>query len=137
MVDEIEELEEDFTTEVKTSRARFIRILILIVASVIVITIGLHLGWDKWLIGISLFLFGLVSQAWTSILGLIGTIPGVGHIIVKFLALPLLFLVNGVGNLIAFLAIKMGYKREILDTKILAWAFATGILLGFIIGEIL
>ncbi|MCK4420588.1 hypothetical protein KAW48_02230, partial [candidate division WOR-3 bacterium] len=87
--------------------------------------------------GISLFLFGLVSQAWTSILGLIGTIPGVGHIIVKFLALPLLFLVNGVGNLIAFLAIKMGYKREILDTKILAWAFATGILLGFIIGEIL
>lgn len=137
MVDEIEELEEDFTTEVKTSRARFIRILILIVASVIVITIGLRLGWDKWLIGISLFLFGLVSQAWTSILGLIGTIPGVGHIIVKFLALPLLFLVNGVGNLIAFLAIKMGYKREILDTKILAWAFATGILLGFIIGEIL
>ena len=137
MVNEIEELEEDFTTEVKTSRARFIRILILIVASVIVITIGLRLGWDKWLIGISLFLFGLVSQAWTSILGLIGTIPGVGHIIVKFLALPLLFLVNGVGNLIAFLAIKMGYKREILDTKILAWAFATGILLGFIIGEIL
>ncbi len=137
MVDEIEELEEDFTTEVKTSRARFIRILILIVASVIVITIGLRLGWDKWLVGISLFLFGLVSQAWTSILGLIGTIPGVGHIIVKFLALPLLFLVNGVGNLIAFLAIKMGYKREILDTKILAWAFATGILLGFIIGEIL
>jgi hypothetical protein len=68
---------------------------------------------------------------------LLGGIPVVGNLLIKFLALPLLFLVNGIGNLLAFLAIKMGYKKEIIDTKLLTWTFAGGLLIGFIIGGLI
>jgi hypothetical protein len=103
----------------------------------IIISLGIYFRWDKRIIGIGVFLFGLVSQGWASLVSLLGGIPVVGNVIVRFLALPLLFLVNSLGNLLAFLAIKVGYKKEIMDTKILAWTFAGGLLIGFIIGGLI
>jgi hypothetical protein len=135
---DIEELEDKISLEESEStRKRFLQVIFLVVSGVIIISLGTYFRWDKWIMGIGVFLLGLVSQGWSSLISLLGGVPFVGHIIVKFLALPLLFLVNGIGNMLAFIAIKMGYKKEIVDTKLLAWTFAGGLLVGFIIGGLL
>ncbi|TEU00579.1 MAG: hypothetical protein E3J23_02160 [Candidatus Stahlbacteria bacterium] len=138
MADEVEKLEEEISFGGKLSLRRMIfRVIFIIVLGAILIITGTYFRWDKWIIGGVLLLAGFVTQAWSSLISLIGSIPGVGHVIVKFLALPLLLIINGIGNIIAFLAIKLGYKKEILDTRLLTWAFALGAIIGFIIGELL
>lgn len=138
MADEVEKLEEEISFGGKLSLRRMIyRVIFIIVLGTILMIAGAYFRWDKWIIGGILLLAGFVTQAWSSLISLIGSIPGVGHVIVKFLALPLLLIINGIGNIIAFLAIKLGYKKEILDTRLLTWAFALGAIIGFIIGELL
>lgn len=138
MADEVEKLEKEISFGGKLSLRRMIfRVIFIIVLGTILIIAGTYFRWDKWIIGGILLLAGFVTQAWSSLISLIGGIPGVGHIIVKFLALPLLLIINGIGNMIAFLAIKLGYKKEILDTRLLTWAFTLGAIIGFIIGELL
>ncbi len=135
---DIEKLKDDISLEeAEPKRKRLLQVLVLFLIGGIIITLGIYLRWDKRLIGIGVFLFALVSQGWSSLVSLLGGVPVVGSIIVRFLALPLLFLVNGIGNLLAFIAIKMGYKKEIMDTKLLAWTFAGGLLIGFIIGGLI
>lgn len=138
MATELEKLKDEISLEeAEPTKKRFLQVFVLFFAGGIIITLGIYLRWDKRLIGIGVFLFGLVSQGWASLVSLLGGIPVVGSVIVRFLALPLLFLVNSIGNLLAFLAIKMGYKKEIMDTKLLAWTFAGGLLIGFIIGGLI
>lgn len=120
-----------------TFRKMILRVIFIIVLGVILIFAGSYFRWDKWIVGGILVLIGFLTQAWSSIVSLISSIPGIGHIIVKFIALPILLIINGIGNMIAFFAIKLGYKREVLDTKLLTWAFALGALIGFLIGELL
>jgi hypothetical protein len=138
MAKDIEKLKDKISLEeAEPTKKRFLQVFILIIATGIIIFLGIYFRWQKWIIGIGVFLFGLVSQGWVSLVSLLGSIPAIGPFLVKFLALPLLLLVNGVGNLLAFIAIKMGYKKEIIDTKLLAWTFAAGLLIGFIIGGLI
>ena len=138
MANEVENLEEKtFFKEKSTIRKMILRVVFIIVLGVILIVAGIYFRWDKWIVGGILVLIGFLTQAWSSVVSLIGSIPGIGHIIVKFIALPFLLIINGIGNMIAFFAIKLGYKREVLDTKLLTWAFALGALIGFLIGELL
>lgn len=135
---DIEKLKDHISLEeAEPKRKRLLQVLVLFLIGGIIVSLGFYLRWDKRIVAIGVFLFGLVSQGWSSLVSLLGGIPVVGSIIVRFLALPLLFLVNGVGNLLAFIAIKMGYKKEIMDTKLLAWTFAGGLLIGFIIGGLI
>jgi hypothetical protein len=135
---DIEKLKDDISLEEsEPTKKRYLQVLILFVTTGTIITLGFFLRWDKRIVGIGVFLFGLVSQGWASLVSLLGGIPVLGNVIVRFLALPLLFLVNSLGNLLAFVAIKMGYKKEIMDTKLLAWTFAGGLLVGFIIGGLI
>ena len=135
---DIEKLKDDISLEeAEPTKKRYLQVLIMFLVAGVIIALGVFFRWDKRIIGGGVFLFGLVSQGWSSLVSLLSGIPVVGHVIVRFLALPLLFLVNGIGNLLAFLAIKMGYKKEIIDTKLLAWTFASGLLLGFIIGGLI
>lgn len=135
---DIEKLEDDISLEEGEAREkRILQVLVLFLIGGGVVALGIYLRWDKWIIGVGVFLFGLVSQGWSSLISLLGGVPVIGNLLVKFLALPLLFLVNGIGNLLAFLAIKMGYKKEIIDTRLLTWTFAGGLLIGFIIGGLI
>ena len=135
---DIEKIKDEISLEEsEPTKKRYIQVLTLFLVGSIIILLGVYFRWDKRIIGIGVFLFGLVSQGWASLVSLLGGIPVVGNVVVRFLALPLLFLVNSLGNLLAFLAIKVGYKKEIMDTKILAWTFAGGLLIGFIIGGLI
>jgi hypothetical protein len=137
-IEDIEKLKDDISLEeAESTKKRYLQVFIMFLAAGVIMALGAFFRWDKRIVGGGVFLFGLVSQGWSSLVSILSGIPVVGHVLVRFLALPLLFLVNGIGNLLAFLAIKMGYKKEIMDTKLLAWTFAGGLFIGFIIGGLI
>ena len=132
--EEIEELE---ISRAPKNKKRIILFIIWLIFAGIMIPLTIKYRWDKFLVGTIVFLIGILSQGIQALLGTISYVPGVGPLIVKFFAIPLVLLVNGIGNLLTFFAIKLGYKRELIDTKILSWTFLIGLMMGFVIAEMI
>lgn len=107
---------------------------IIIVAFVIV---AIHFDVDKTIIGGSVVIFGIISQAFIGLLNIIGLVPVVGPFIAKILALPLFWLINALGYFVSILAIKRGYTKEVVNYRILTVVFLTGIVIGFVLGKII
>lgn len=101
------------------------------------ITVGLLSGLDKKVIAIGVVVAGLLTQAFSGLLILVGAVPLVGPLIVNIVTLPFFLLVNGIAYLVTFLAIKRGYKVDVLKTRILVSAFLVGIIVGFIVGRLI
>ena len=113
---------------------RFIAVWLLIAAFV---TVGLLSGLDKKVIAVAVVVIGFLTQAFSGLLVLVGAVPLVGPLIVKVVTIPFFMLVNGIAYLITFLAIKRGYKADVLKTRILVSAFLVGIIVGFIVGRLI
>ncbi len=99
--------------------------------------LGVRLGWDRWVVAAGVVVFGFLTQAFTGLMGLIGTIPGIGPPIVKIITLPLFLLLNGVSYLVTFFALRRGYRWDVLRSRIVAGAFLVGMILGFLLGRAL
>lgn len=99
--------------------------------------VGLSLGLDKKAIAFLVFIFGLISQAFIGIIGLIGLVPVIGPILAKVLALPFFWILNAIGYFLSIVAIKRGYSKAVLDYRILTIVFLIGIAVGFIIGRLI
>jgi len=98
---------------------------------------GIALGLDKKAVAFLVFIFGLISQAFIGIIGLIGLVPVVGPILAKVLALPFFWILNAIGYFLSIVAIKRGYSKSVLDYRILTIVFLIGIAVGFIIGRLI
>lgn len=99
--------------------------------------VGISLGLDKKAIAFLVLIFGLLSQAFIGIIGLIGFIPVIGPILAKVLALPFFWILNAIGYFLSIVAIKRGYSKSVLDYRILTIVFLIGIAIGFIIGRLI
>ena len=106
---------------------------IIIVAFII---IAIHYDVDNTIIGSTVVIFGIISQAFVGLLNIIGIIPIVGPIIAKVLALPLFWLINALGYFVSILAIKRGYSKDVVNYRILTVVLLIGIVIGFIIGKL-
>ncbi len=113
------------------------RYIIGIVVAGILVFLGIKFRWDKAIVGTSVFLVGLITQVFGWFIGLLGGIPILGPLFVKFLGLPLLFVINALGNALIFIGVKMGFKREVLNGRLLVFIFILGMLIGFIVGKLL
>jgi hypothetical protein len=71
--------------------------------------------------------------AW--IIGIIGLVPIIGPVIVKVLSLSIIWLLNAVGYLVSFIAIKRGYSKDVLTYRGLTVALIVGIIIGYLIGH--
>ncbi|MDR2188482.1 MAG: hypothetical protein LBE62_10600 [Azonexus sp.] len=98
--------------------------------------LGVYFEVDKSVIVGGAVLFGMLSSLFTWLLGVLGLIPLIGPLLVKVLALPLIWLLNAIGYLLSFIAIKRGYSRDILTYRGLTVALIVGIIIGFIIGRL-
>lgn len=111
-----------------------------ILAWIILVTfviIAIHYHVDKSVIGGSVVIFGIVSQAFIGMINIIGLVPVVGPIVAKVLALPLFWLINALGYFVSILAIKRGYSKDVVNYRILTVVLLVGIVIGFIIGKII
>lgn len=104
---------------------------------VVFIWIGIHFNIDAKVIAGSIFLFGLLSNAFTWLVSVIAMIPYVGPLIVRVLSLGLIWLLNAIGYLVAFVAIRRGYSKDVLTYRGMTIALIIGIIIGYVLGKLL
>ena len=103
----------------------------------IIIFVGLHYNIDKTLIGGVVVIFGLITQAFVGLIGIISLIPFIGPLIAKVLALPVFWLINALGYFVSIVAIKKGYSKDVMTYRVMTVVFLIGIVIGFILGKII
>jgi hypothetical protein len=90
---------------------------------------------DSQIIAAGVFLIGLLSNAFAWMLGIIAAVPLIGPLIVKVLSLGFIWLLNAVGYLVSFVAIRRGYSRDVLTYRGVTIALIIGIVIGFVLGK--
>ena len=99
--------------------------------------LGLYYNVDSSVIAASVVAVGLVSNAFVWLLGLVSLVPIVGPIIVKVLSIGFIWLLNAVGYLVAYIAIRRGYSKDVLTYRGLTVALIIGIVIGFVLGKLI
>jgi hypothetical protein len=99
--------------------------------------VGYWLGIDKHIVGGVVILVGLLGQAFAALVVWISFTPIVGPIIAKVLALPFIWLINGIGYLASIIAIKRGYSKDVLNYRVITVALLIGITIGYILGKLI
>lgn len=104
---------------------------------VALVGLGLHFNVDRGVIAGSVVAVGLLSNAFAWLLGMIALVPVIGPIIVKVLSIGVIWLLNAVGYLVSYIAIRRGYSRDVLTYRGLTVAVIIGIVIGFVLGKLL
>ena len=102
-----------------------------------VIALGIHFNIKGSIIAAVVVLVGFAGHAFAASIALITLIPVAGPLIAHVLALPFIWILNGVGYLVSLVAIKRGYSKDVLSYRGLTVALLTGITIGFILGKLL
>ena len=98
--------------------------------------LGLHFKVDRSVIAGSVVAVGLISNAFAWLLGLVALVPIIGPVIVKVLSIGFIWLLNAVGYLVSYIAIRRGYSRDVLTYRGLTVAVIIGIVIGFVLGKL-
>jgi hypothetical protein len=102
----------------------------------LIIIVGLYFDVDRTLIGGVVVIFGLITQAFIGLVGLISLVPLVGPIIAKVLALPVFWLINSLGYFVSIIAIKRGYSKTVMSYRVLTVVLLIGVVIGYILGKL-
>jgi thiopurine S-methyltransferase len=76
------------------------------------------------------FYTGLVG--W--LLGVITMVPIIGPLLVKVLTMSFIWLLNAVGYLVAYIAIRRGYSKDVLTYRGITIALIIGLVIGYVLG---
>jgi hypothetical protein len=98
--------------------------------------LGLHFNIDGGVIAGGVVVVGLLSHAFAWLLGIIALVPIIGPIIAKVLSIGFIWLLNAVGYLVAYVAIRRGYSRDVLTYRGLTIALIVGIVIGYVLGKL-
>lgn len=104
---------------------------------IVAVLIGLMLHIDKDMLAVFVVVFGVIANAFSGLVALIGAIPVIGPILVKVLTMPILWILNAIGYYVSVIAIKKGYKKEVLNHRVLTVIFLIGFMLGFIVARLI
>lgn len=78
---------------------------------------------------------GVLSGVFAWLVGVVGLIPLIGPLIVKILSIGFIWLLNAIGYLVAYIAIRRGYSQDVLTYRGLTIALLIGIVIGYIIAQ--
>lgn len=134
---EFEKEVEEFKIKPTKDKKNMIKIAIWIGFIAIFLPLFIIFRWDKIVFGIAVLIVGLLSQGINLLFGFAGQIPMVGPVFLKFIALPIVMILNILGNMLAFFGMKLGYKKELMHSRTLAITFIVGFFLGYLLREIL
>ncbi len=133
--DEIASDDQSLTKKKKPFWKNYKMLLLAWVVILILVEVGLYFNVNKVIIGNVVFLFGLLSYAFTGLISLLGFIPFVGPFIVKVLGIPFVWLLNGIGYVVSLIAIRRGYSKDVLTYRGFTVAVMIGITIGYILGK--
>jgi len=109
-------------------------IWILIIAFVL---IGFYFGVPKKVLGGVIITVGWVTGAFAGLMTMIALVPLVGPIIVSVLSLPVIWLLNGLGYFVSIVAIKKGYSKEVVNSRVLTVVLLVGIVIGYVLSKLI
>ena len=92
---------------------------------------------DKSVIAGSVVVIGLISNAFAWLLGIIALVPVIGPLVVKILSVGFIWLLNAIGYLVSFVAIKRGYSKDVLTYRGVTIALIIGIVIGYVLGKLI
>ena len=105
------------------------------------VTAGIFLKFDRNVIGGSVFVVGIISNAFAwlaaGMLSGIGMIPLIGPVLVSILSSSVLWIINALGYFVSVIAIKAGHGKAVLNYRLLVIVFLTGLVTGFVIARLL
>ncbi len=104
---------------------------------VLLIPILIFLGVPKEIVALITVILAFFTKAFAGLAVLISMVPIIGPLIVKVLSIPFFWLVNALGYFISVLAIKKGYTKQVVRSRVLTLAVLVGIVLGYILGHLL
>jgi len=64
-------------------------------------------------------------------------VPVIGPLVVKVLSIGFIWLLNAVGYLVAYIAIRRGYSKDVLTYRGLTIALIVGIVIGYLLGKLI
>ena len=99
--------------------------------------LGLHFNVDRSVIAGTVVVLGLITNAFAWLLGIIALVPIIGPIIVKVLSIGFIWLLNAVGYLVSYVAIRRGYSKDVLTYRGVTIALIIGIVIGFVLGRLI
>jgi hypothetical protein len=102
-----------------------------------VVALGINFNVNGSIIAAVIVLVGFAGQAFAASIAWIGLIPVIGPMIAHVLALPFIWILNGIGYLVSLIAIKRGYSKDVISYRGITVALLTGITIGFILGKLL
>lgn len=103
---------------------------------VVLITAGLYYSIDRNVVALAVLIVGVLGQAFAALIAWIGLVPLVGPMVAHVLALPFIWLLNGVGYLVSIVAIKRGYSKDVLNYRLITVALLFGITFGYVLGKL-
>lgn len=108
-----------------------------ILAIVLIVWLGLRFQVDDKAVAGFALLVAVVTGAFAWLVGIIGLVPVVGPLVVKVLSIPIVWMINGVGYVVSYIAIKRGYSQDVLTYRGLTITLIIGIVIGFVVGSLL
>lgn len=99
------------------------------------IILAWHFNWHAKAVTAGVLLVGVASHVLVWVIGVIGLIPFIGPLVVKVLSLSFIWLLNAIGYLVSYVAIKRGYSKDVLTYRAVTIALITGIVIGYVAGH--
>ena len=100
-------------------------------------TYGKQYGINERIIILATLVLGVFTQIFTGITSLIAIIPFFGPFILKVISIPIFYFLNALGWVISAIAIKKGYVSELSKGRTVTFALLVGIIIGYILGNII
>ena len=114
---------------------KFHLVLWLLIASGIIL--ALQYGIDQKLVVFSTVILGIFTQVFAGLGALIAMVPIIGPFLVKIITIPFFWLINALGHGVSIVAIRKGYSKELVKSRVLSVAILVGIVIGYIMGNLI
>ena len=98
---------------------------------------GPEYGINQRIILLITLVLGIFTQIFSGITSLIALIPFFGPFIIKVISIPIFYILNAIGWIVSGIAIKKGYANELSKSRTVTLALLIGIIIGYILGNII
>jgi hypothetical protein len=123
--------EEEITQPAKRGAWKWM--LPLSLALAIAVFAAWHFNWHAKAVTTGVVIFATISHVFAWVVSIIALIPIIGPLIVKVLSIGVIWLLNAIGYLVSYVAIKRGYSKDVLTYRAVTIALITGIVIGYIL----
>ena len=103
----------------------------------VAVIVALQYGVDEKIVVFTTLILGIFTQVFAGLGALIAMIPIIGPILIKIITIPFFWMINALGHGVSIVAIKKGYTNELVKSRVLTIALLIGIVLGYIMGNLI